>query len=97
MREVFLNEQVAIDDIGESILRFVDRYGDMYNDKYGVLAGDDLIFIDAAQYYGISVLDAIYKFEKLDEERWHVTDNLSENHKKLIAFWNMLSHGLKHG
>lgn len=95
MREVFLNEQVAIDDIGESILRFVDRYGDMYNDKYGVLAGDDLIFIDAAQYYGISVLDAIYKFEKLDGERWHVTDNLSENHKKLIAFWNMLSHGLK--
>ena len=44
----------------------------MYIDKYGFFAGDDLVFIDAAQYCDISVLDAIYKYLKLDAERCHV-------------------------
>ena len=46
-------------------------------------------------YSSISVLDAIYKFQKLDAERYHITDSLSESHKKLIAFWGMLGHGLE--
>jgi uncharacterized caspase-like protein len=73
MSYVTLNEQVTRDDVGLSVLKFVDKYGDMYVDKYGCFAGDDLVFIDAAQYCGISVLDAIYKYLKLDAERCHVT------------------------
>ncbi len=95
MSYVTLNEQADQDDIGEAVLKFVDTFGDMYTDKYGFFAGDDLVFIDAAQYCGISVLDAIYKFQKLDAERCHVETSLSESHMKLISFWNMLGHGLK--
>lgn len=95
MSYVTLNEQAESDDVGQSVLQFVDQYGDMYIDKYGCFAGDDLVFIDAAQYCNISVLDAIYKYLKLDAERCHVTRSLSESHEKLIAFWGMLNHGLK--
>ncbi len=94
MSDISLNEQADHDKVGNLVLQFVDHYGDMYVDKYGPFAGDDLVFIDAAQYCGISVLDAIYKFQKLDAERCHVTDSLSESHKKLIAFWGMLGNGL---
>ena len=38
---------------------------------------------------------SFYKFQKLDAERCHVTDSLSESHKKLIAFWGMLGNGLE--
>ena len=95
MSDISLNEQADHDKVGNLVLQFVDHYGDMYVDKYGPFAGDDLVFIDAAQYCGISVLDAIYKFQKLDAERCHVTDSLSESHKKLIAFWGMLGNGLE--
>ncbi len=95
MSYVTLNEQTESDDVGQAILQFVDKYGDMYIDKYGCFAGDYLIFIDAAQYCNISVLDAIYKYKKLDNERCHVTSSLSESHEKLITFWVMIDHGLK--
>lgn len=95
MNYLSLNEKNHPDDVGEEVMKFVDQYGDMYIDKFGCFAGDDLVFIDAAQYCNISVLDAVYKFLKLDAERYHVTRSLSENHEKLIAFWGMLGHGLK--
>lgn len=93
--DVTLNTQAKIDDIGVSVCKFVDRFGNMYIDKYGCFAGDDLVFIDAAQYCNISVLDAIFKYSVIDGERCHVTTSLTEAHIKLIAFWNMLNHGLK--
>ena len=65
MSDISLNEQADHDKVGNLVLQFVDHYGDMYVDKYGPFAGDDLVFIDAAQYCGISVLDAIYKFQNL--------------------------------
>lgn len=94
MSRVVLNEQIIHDDVGHSVLQFVDDYGDMYVDKYGCFAGDDLVFIDAAQYCDISVLDAIYKYLKLDAERCHVENRLTESQQKLISFWNMLPNGL---
>lgn len=95
MESITLNSQLQEDDIGKAIVEFVDKFGDMYIDKFGYFAGDDLVFIDAAQYYGISVLDAIYKFQILDSQRCNVTTNLTEDHRKLIAFWGMLNNGLK--
>lgn len=95
MSDVLLNKQTESDDVAESVFQFVNKYSDMYNEKYGFFAGDDLIFIDAAQYYGISVLDAIYKYRQLSNKQFNISTNLSESHEKLIAFWNMLDHGLK--
>ncbi|MDZ5014210.1 caspase family protein [Clostridium perfringens] len=95
MESITLNFQLHKDDIGKAIVEFVDKFGDMYIDKFGCFAGDDLIFIDVAQYYGISVLDAIYKFEVFDSQRYNITMSLTEDHRKLIAFWGMLNNGLK--
>lgn len=92
---VTFNSQAEKDNIGLAVYDFVNKFGDMYIEKYGCFAGDDLIFIDAAQYCSISVLDAIYKFIVLDRERCHLTSSLTEAHEKLISFWGMLNHGLK--
>lgn len=95
MEYVTLHQEVKSDDIGASVLNFIDKFGDMYVEKYGVFAGDDLVFIDAAQYCGISVLDAIYKYMVLDRKRYKQTTSLTEAHEKLISFWGMLRTGLK--
>ena len=39
MSYVTLNEQVETDDVGQLVLQFVDKYGDMYIDKYGFFCG----------------------------------------------------------
>lgn len=95
LQPVYLNTQTNSDDLGQVVLNFVDTFGDMYTEKYGVFSGDDMVFIDAAQYCGISVLDAIYKFQTLDSARCHLEDSLSEDEHKLISFWGMLDTGLK--
>ena len=53
MSDISLNEQADHDKVGNLVLQFVDHYGDMYVDKYGPFAGDDLVFIDAAQYLSL--------------------------------------------
>ncbi len=95
LQPLYLNTQPNSDDLGQAVLNFVDTFGDMYAEKYGAFSGDDMVFIDAAQYCGISVLDAIYKFQTLDAARYHVEDSLSEDEHKLISFWGMLDTGLK--
>lgn len=92
---VSLNSQIEKDNLGVAVYEFVNKFGDMYIEKYGCFAGDDLIFIDAAQYCNISVLDAIYKFRVIDREKCCLTTSLTEAHEKLISFWEMLNHGLK--
>ena len=76
--------------------KFVKKYADDYNNKYGYFHGDDLIFIDAAQYFNISFLDAVWKFRKVDNKVY--TDRgakiplLPEDESKFVTF-----HGLFRG
>ena len=87
---IILNSQPSFQDIDIKIYNFVSRYGDMYTDKYGCFAGDDLVFIDAAQCYGVSLLDAIYKHYIVSCQKCHQPEDVSEAEKKLISLWNML-------
>lgn len=87
---IVLNPQLAYDVDDEKVHDFVEKYGDEYNDRYGYFHGDDLVFIDAAQYFGIGLLDAIWKFRKVDNKKY--TDRgvklplLPEAESKMVTF-----------
>lgn len=88
--EVILHTELSYNDIDKQVYDFVQKYGDEYTDKYGYFHGDDLIFIDAAQYFNISLLDAIWKFKKVDnkiyKDKGIDIPELPEAETKLITF-----------
>ena len=90
LTRVILHKELSYTDSDEEVHRFIKKYGDDYDNKYGYLHGDDLIFIDAAQYFNIGLLDAMWKFRKVENKIG--TDSglnlplLSENVYKFVAF-----------
>jgi len=88
--KIILHSALSYSNIDRQIYDFVEKYGDEYTDKHGYFHGDDLIFIDAAQYFNIGLLDAIWKFRKVDNKIY--TDKgvklseLNEEEEKLVAF-----------
>lgn len=90
--KIILHLELHYDDIDKQIYDFVERYGDEYTDKYGYFHGDDLIFIDAAQYFDIGLLDAIWKFKKVNNKIYRdkgvKLPELNEAEEKLVAFLN---------
>lgn len=60
LNKVILHKELSYTDSDEAVYKFVKKYGDDYNNKYGYFHGDDLIFIDAAQYFNIGFLDAVW-------------------------------------
>lgn len=90
LENICLSTITDFDDSDKRVYDFVERYGDEYCDKYGYFHGDDLIFIDAAQYCNVSLLDAIWKFRKVDNkiyrDRGVKTSVLTEDEEKLVAF-----------
>ena len=86
MSDISLNEQGDHDKVGNLVLQFVDHYGDMYVDKYGPFAGDDLVFIDAAQYCGISVLNSVYTRSGQNSTPNSNATNLHSSQKRCCSF-----------
>jgi hypothetical protein len=88
--KIILHSELYYDDIDKQIYDFVERYGDEYSDKYGYFHGDDLIFIDAAQYFNIGLLDAIWKFRivsnKIFKDKGVDLPELNEAEEKLVSF-----------
>ena len=88
--KVVLRQDRAYDGADKDVYDFVQKYGDDYTDKYGYFHGDDLIFIDAAKYFDIGLLDAIWKFRKVDSKIYRDkgldTGGLSEAEEKLVSF-----------
>lgn len=88
--KVILHSEVDYDNGDKEVYDFIQRYGDEYTDKYGYFHGDDLIFIDVAQYFDIGLLDAIWKFRKVDnkifKDKGIKIPELSEEETKLISF-----------
>ena len=96
LNKIILHKQLSYTNFDEEVYKFVKKYADDYNNKYGYFHGDDLIFIDAAQYFNISFLDAVWKFRKVDNKVY--TDRgakiplLPEDESKFVTF-----HGLFRG
>lgn len=88
--KVILHSELSYDDKDKQVYDFIQRYGDEYTDKYGYFQGDDLIFIDAAQYFDIGLLDAIWKFRKVDnkiyKDKGVNVPELPEAETKLVSF-----------
>jgi len=88
--KVILHSEVNYDDTDKQVYDFVQKHGDEYTDKYGYFHGDDLIFIDAAQYFNIGLLDAIWKFGKVNnkiyKEKGVKIPELPEAETKLVSF-----------
>lgn len=90
LNSVVLHSELSYDDIDKQVYDFIQKYGDEYDDKYGYFHGDDLIFIDAAQYFDIGLLDAIWMFRKVDNKIFRdkgvKIPELSEAEQKLVSF-----------
>ena len=90
LNRIVLHKQLSYTNFDEEVYKFVKKYADDYNNKYGYFHGDDLIFIDAAQYFNISFLDAVWKFRKVDNKVY--TDRgakiplLPEDESKFVTF-----------
>lgn len=87
---VVLHPESDYDTKDKEVYDFVEKYADEYTDKYGYFHGDDLIFIDAAQYFDISLLDAIWMFRKVSDNIYSgkgvKLPVLPEAETKLISF-----------
>jgi len=85
-----LNPSITTTTKGQQVYDFVQEYGDYYDDKYGYFHGDDLVFIDAAQKYQMSLLDAIWQFRIIDNqvfrERGGSVIELTEDESKIVSF-----------
>lgn len=85
-----MNPQLQFDNFDKEVYDFIQKYGDEYTDRYGYFQGDDLIFIDAAQYFNISFLDAVWKFRKVDnkifKDRGINLPELTEDECKVVTF-----------
>lgn len=90
LEKVVLHSELNYDVDDKKVYDFIQKYGDEYTDKYGYFHGDDLIFIDAAQYFDIGLLDAIWKFRKVDnkifKDRGVEVPELTEAEEKLVSF-----------
>ncbi len=90
---IILHSEANFDNLDKQVYDFVQEHGNLYMDKYGYFKGDDLVFIDAAQYFNIGLLDAIWKFKKVDnkifKDKGVRIPELSEEETKLISFWRL--------
>ena len=88
--KVVLHPESDYDTKDKEVYDFVEKYADEYTDKYGYFHGDDLIFIDAAQYFDISLLDAIWMFRIVSDNIYSVKGVklpvLPEAETKLVSF-----------
>lgn len=96
LTKIILHKELSYTDSDEEVHKFIKKYGDEYTDKYGYFHGDDLVFIDAAQYFNIGYLDAVWKFRKVENkiytDRGCDMPDLTEDEYKFVEF-----HGLDRG
>ncbi|MFT8888069.1 MAG: caspase family protein [Ethanoligenens sp.] len=90
LEKVILHTELSFDDADKKVYDFIEKYGDTYNDKYGYFQGENLVFIDAAQYFDIGLLDVYWKYvkvqNKLAVEKGIKMPLLSEAEDKIVTF-----------
>ena len=93
LQQVSLHTSSKYDSLDKQIYDFIEQYGDEYNEKHGYFKGEYLVFIDASQYFNISLLDTYWLYtkvqNKLSEEKGIKMPQLSEAEQKIITFMNL--------
>lgn len=87
---VVLRSLPTYDDSDKAVFDFIEKFGDDYNEKHSYFQNEFLVFIDAAQFFGIGLLDAYWKYQKvqtaLAKKRGTRMPSLSEEVQKIINF-----------
>lgn len=88
--KVYLHTSLDYQDLDEQVYNFVEKYGDIYQDKYGYFSGESLVFIDASQFFNIGLLDAYWSYtkvqNKLAADKGIRMPQLSEAEQKIVSF-----------
>jgi len=91
LEKVVLHEEIIANDLDTKVYEFVEKFGDEYNEKHGYFKGENLVFIDAAQSFNISLLDAYWKYTKVSNaiavKKGIPIPILSESESKLVTFF----------
>lgn len=96
LENISLHSTVGYDISDQAIYDFVEKYGDEYNERYGYFRGENMVFIDAALYFDISFLDALWRYQKVSNKI--ATDMkiaapiLSEAESKIVSFLCKVEH-----
>lgn len=87
---VFLHSTTGYNLSDKELYDFVEKHGDEYDEKYGYFRGENMVFIDASQYFDISFLDALWSYQKVsDKLATNMKINapiLSEAESKIVSF-----------
>lgn len=90
--KVVLHEKIIADDLDAKVYEFVGKFGDAYNEEHGYFKGESLVFIDAAQAFNISLMDAYWKYTKVSNaiavKKGILVPILPENESKLVTFFH---------
>lgn len=90
LEPVVLNPTVEYGFTEQSIYDFIEKYGDEYNEIHGYFSGEYLVFIDAAQFFNIGLLDTYWYYTKVQNkiasEKGINMPRLTEAEQKLVTF-----------
>lgn len=93
---VFLHSTTEYNLSDKEVYDFVEKHGDKYDEKYGYFRGENMVFIDASQYFDISFLDALWRYQKVsDKFASNMKINvpiLSEAESKMVSFLCKVEH-----
>lgn len=90
LENVSLHSTVGYSSSDKEIYDFVEKHGDEYNEKYGYFRGENMVFIDASQFFDISFLDALWQYQKVNDkiakDMGITVPVLSEAESKIVSF-----------
>ena len=96
LETIYLHSTVGYDMSDMKIYEFVEKRGDEYDKNYGYFRGENMVFIDAAQYFDISFLDALWRYQKVSNKialaKGISVPILPEAESKLISFLCKVEH-----
>lgn len=94
LKKVTLNPINQTENLDYEIYNFVEEFGEKYNEKFGYFAGEIELFIDTSQRYNVSLLEVMYRYEKISSEMCKLQP-LEEDESKWVTFKYLISMGLK--
>ena len=96
LENVSLHSATSYDLLDKQIYDFVEKYGNEYDERYGYFRGENMVFIDAAQFFDISFLDALWRYQKVSNkvalDKGISVPILTESESKLISFLCKVEH-----